>query len=137
MTERDWHQANEAEEAGQLCLLNLQAILDYWGSENVERLGREIYRFTECGAWLSVQLHDGEWRHTGNLAGIENGNVRALLVGSIVEGSDAEVTGSVVDLLTDAAYEEVIASLEEEIGDVNDEAGRLWEEANAEEEEDA
>ena len=88
MNERDWHRTNRDEIAGLLCSGNLEAILDHYGATNVEQLARALYKSTDCGPWLSVQLHDGSWTHAGDLAGVENGNVRSLKVGSIVEGSD-------------------------------------------------
>jgi hypothetical protein len=45
--------------------------------------------------------------------------VRALKVGSIVEGSDATFDGAVFDLLTDAAYADLIATLEREVAAVD------------------
>ncbi len=127
MKEKDWHAALAAEEAGGICLGNLEAILAAHGVDDVSDLGRFLYKYTDAGLWLSVRLHDGTWKHTGNLDGIDNGNVRALLVGSIVEGSDAEVYGREVDLLNDDAP----AELEHEVEEVDAEACRLWEEANA------
>ncbi|NBT33374.1 MAG: hypothetical protein EBT13_16155, partial [Rhodobacteraceae bacterium] len=82
-------------EAGGIILENLEAILSCNGSGmTVADLYRSIYRYTDCGPWLSVKLHDGTWKHCAQLSGIENGNIRSLLIGSIVEGSDADVVGA-------------------------------------------
>ena len=123
MTEREYHRMNDAQEAGELCLANLAAILDSWGEENVERLDRALYKYTPCGPHLSVMLHDGTWKHSGDLQGIENGNVRALLVGSIVEGSDADVTTDPIDLLTE---EDPVTAFDDTVDWVDAEASRLW-----------
>ena len=92
-----------------------------------------IYKYTECGPWLSVRLHDGTVRHCDQLQGIENGSVRALLVGSIVEGSDAEVTADWIDLLIEDP-DEAVLKFNAAVEWVNDEACALWEEANEVEE---
>lgn len=115
MTERDWHRANANEAADLLCALNLQAILDHYGATNVEELGRELYKSTDCGPVLSVQLHDGRWKHTGDLASVKTGHVRGLQVGSIVEGSDAHIAGAVTNLLTEGAYADLIAAFDREV----------------------
>jgi hypothetical protein len=129
VNEREYHQMNSDLEAGEICAAGLAAILDCWGVETVERLDRAIYRYTACGPHLSVKTHDGKWHHSGNLQGIYSGEVRALLVGSIVEGSDADVTGSEIDLLT---VEDAVATFNREVDTVDREANRLWDEANEE-----
>lgn len=138
MNEIDYERMQESAAIGQAIAANLKAILDDWGVENVQQLDRTIYKRTECGAHLSVQLHDGTWRHSGDLDGIDNGNVQALLLGSIVEGSDAEVNAKPISLL-DYIEEEgdekrLIADFDKAIDWVNDEACSLWHEANDEDE---
>ena len=136
MNEIDYERMQEDAAIGQAIAANLQAILDDWGVENVERLGRTIYKRTECGAWLSVKLHDGTWQHTGNLDGIDSGNVRALLLGSIVEGSDAEVCADPIDLMdymNEGDEKRLIEDFDKTLDWVDDEACRLWDEANNEE----
>lgn len=139
MNEIDYERMQESAAIGQAIAANLKAILDDWGVENVQQLDRTIYKRTECGAHLSVQLHDGTWRHSGDLDGIDNGNVQALLLGSIVEGSDAEVNAEPISLL-DYIEEEgdekrLIKDFDKAIDWVNDEACSLWHEANDEEDE--
>lgn len=134
MNEIDYYRMQESAAEGQVCLDNLNAILsDNGGEMTVDDLYRSIYKYTECGPWLSVQLHDGTWKHCDQLDGIDNGNVRALLVGSIVENSDAEVTGRVLDLLEFETPEDAIAAFNHEVEQVNAEACALWDEVNAEE----
>lgn len=115
-------------------LSNLEAILSDNGARmDVSALDRSLYKYTECGAHLSVQLHDGTWRHSGNLTGIENDNVRQLLIGSIVEGSDAEVCADPIDLIEFDDPEEAVKVFNATVDWVNDEACSLWHEANDEE----
>ena len=138
MNEIDYERMQESAAIGQAIAANLKAILDDWGVENVQQLDRNIYKRTECGAHLSVQLHDGAWRHSGDLDGIDNGNVQALLLGSIVEGSDAEVNAepiSLLDYMDEGDEKRLIDDLDKTISWVNDEACRLWDEANEEGEE--
>ena len=113
---------------------NLEAILSDNGSDmNVAALARSLYKYTECGAYLSVQLHDGTWRNSGDLTGIENSNVRQLLVGSIVEGSDAEVCADPIDLNEYKDPADAVKAFNDIVSWVNDEACVLWHEANDEE----
>ena len=134
MTESEFHQYESDREAGGYCLAALEAILSDNGSDmTVAALYRSIYKYTECGPWLSVRLHDGTVRHCDQLQGIENGSVRALLVGSIVEGSDAEVTADWIDLLIEDP-DEAVLKFNAAVEWVNDEACALWEEANEVEE---
>lgn len=135
MNEIDYYEQEECAAIGQAIEASLKVLLDSFGVENVERFGRSIYRNTECGAWLSVKLHDGTWRHTGDLSGIDNGNVAALLVGSIVEGSDAEVRADVIELinyLDEGDEQRLVDEFNRTIDWVDDEACRLWDEANEE-----
>jgi hypothetical protein len=130
--ERRYHQEEASAEAGDLCLANLQAILDDWGEKNVHGLDRWVHKYSTCGAHLSVKLHDGEWRHSGNLEGIENGNVRALQLGSIIEGHDATVTMPEFDLLDDDySPEEIVALFNEQVDDLDKEVDALIEELRA------
>lgn len=134
MTENEYLRWQDDMEMGGRILANLEAILADNGSEmSVSALDRSLYKYTECGAHLSVQLHDGTWRHSGNLLGIENGNVRQLLVGSIVEGSDAEVSADPIDLIDYEDPEEAVKVFNTTVDWVNDEACALWTEANDEE----
>ena len=135
MNEIDYERMQEDAAMGQAIAANLKAILDDWGVENVQQLDRTIYKNTECGAHLSVKLHDGTWRHSGDLDGIDNGNVQALLLWSIVEGSDAEVDAdpiSLLDYMDEGDEKRLIADFDKTLDWVNDEACSLWHEANDE-----
>ena len=132
MTEYEWQRMQDDLEGGAICLAALEEILSDNGTDSVKDLARSLYKYTECGPWLSVQLHDGSWRHSGDLDGIKNGDVRALLVGSIVEDSDAEVTGTPIDLLRCDTEGSAVESFDREVKWVNEEACRLWNEAHGE-----
>ena len=136
MNEIDYYRMQEDAATGRLICQNLEAILiDNGSGMTVADLYKSVYKYTPCGPWLSVRLHDGTWKHCGELRGIENGNVRALLVGSIVEGSDAEVVGQEIDLLTCDTPEEAVTAFWHEVEQVNAEACLLWDEANGEDDE--
>jgi hypothetical protein len=138
MNEVQYEAMQEDAAIGQAMAEALQYVIDHYGVETVERLGRSIYKYTDCGAWLSVKLHDGTWKHTGNLTDVSIGNVRALMVGSIVEGSDAEVKATPLDLmdyLEEGGEKRLLDDLEETIEWVDGEAGALWDEANGSDDE--
>lgn len=140
MNEIEYERMQEDAAIGQMIAENLQAILDAHDANNVQDLYRTIYKYTDCGPWLSVQLHDGTWKHSHELRGIDNGNVRALLVGSIVEGSDAEVLGRVIDLIAfddEDGPQKAAEAFDHEVEEVNAEACALWHEANDDEDDDS
>lgn len=112
----------------------LDAILADNGSDlTLPALYRSIYKYTECGPWLSVQTWDGRWFHCGELHKVDKRDVRYLLVGSIVEGSDAEVTADPIDLVECDSPEDAVERFNRTVAWVNDEACALWDEANKEE----
>ena len=73
-------------------------------STNINRLERDIYKYTDCGAWI-------KW------------DDESVTVGSIVEGSDAEFDRRFTYPFSSDDYENWIVELE----DLTDEA---WHEAN-------
>lgn len=113
----------------------LDAILADNGSDmTLPALYRSIYKYTECGPWLSVRTWDGRTFHSHELHKVDKTEVRYLLVGSIVEGSDAEVTADWIDLVECESPEAAVALFSKTVDWVNDEACALWDEANTEEE---
>lgn len=140
MNEMDYERMQEDAAMGQAIAANLKVILDDWSVESVQQLDRTIYESTECGAHLSVQLHDGAWRHSGDLDGVDNGNVQALLLGSIVEGSDGpDVCAtpiSLLDYMDEGDNKRLIADFDKTLDWVNDEACRIWDEINNDNDED-
>ena len=102
---------------------NLRDLLRYFSAENATQLNRRIYKGTDCGAWISVRTPDGKWHHNGQ----DWSSVKAIdafLIGTIIEGSDAEIQSAPFILpVTKAEVGHYIADMETE-------ADRLWQEAN-------
>jgi hypothetical protein len=72
---------------------------------NVEQFERSIYKYTACGAWI-------KWTD------------KKVLLGSIVEGSDAEITAPPLK------FPFTMDEFEKTLQFVEDEADMLWHEAN-------
>ena len=86
--------------------------------------GRMLYKVTECGPWIGYVMRDSKTVHYSDAANINIKDCVGIEVGSIVEGSEAEVgpyylefpfTGKQLDML---------------VGIVNKTACRLWKVAN-------
>lgn len=115
----------------------MNAILsDNGSSMNLHALYRSIYKYVDCGPWLTAKTWDNREFSCRKLEAVDKDEVRYLLVGSIVEGSDAEVTGEWIDLLECESGEDAVARFWASVDEVNKEACALWEEANSENEED-
>jgi hypothetical protein len=137
MNEVEYERMQEDAAMGQFIFENLRAILsDNGAGDTVADLARSTYKYTDAGVSLAVRLHDGSVRYCDNLHGIDNGNVRALGVSSIVEGSDAEVPMRWLDLMAPESAEDAVTLFNALVEDVNAEACALWDEANADESED-
>jgi hypothetical protein len=80
-----------------------------------------------------VRTWDDRTFHCGDLHKVDKDEVRYLLVGSIVEGSDAEVCADWIDLVECESPEAAVALFNRTVEWVNDEACALWDKANAEE----
>lgn len=134
MNEVQYERMQEQVAEGEHANACLDAILSDNGSDmTLPALYRSIYKYTECGAWISVQTWDGRWFHCENLHKVDKRDVRYLLVGSIVEGSDAKVPAAPIDLVECESPEAAVALFNRTVEWVNDEACALWREANAEE----
>ena len=113
---------------------------------------RVFYKYTDCGPWVSVHVN-GTWIHCQDLhklgtwdAMLMRGDILdAVLIGSIVEGSDAEASPVPVrlgDLRSKRSKRGAIthASLQAAFGKavdaVNEVACALWDDANSEEDDD-
>jgi len=99
MNEIEYERSQELAAEGEHANACLDAILSDNGSETLLAMSRSIYKYNECGPWLSVKTWDGRKFNCGELDEINKDEVRYLLVGSIVEGSDAEVCAGWIDLL--------------------------------------
>lgn len=111
---------------------------------------RVFYKYTDCGPWVSIHVN-GAWVHCQDLHKLgtwaemlRRGDiVDEVLIGSIVEGSDAEAspipvrlgdmrsvrskTGKVTQFSVRQAFDRAVSR-------VNEEACAMWDEANSEEE---
>ena len=95
----------------------LQELADLYGCEPTEEaIRRAVYKGTACGAWVHFPA----------------GKPNRVEIGSIVEGSDAEVRADPV--LYEDGGEAFIARYREAIEYVEGEAVILWDEANSDEE---
>jgi hypothetical protein len=102
---------------------------DFCGCENFAQLGRAVYEGTECGPWMVAILPDGTevyYEDEEARAILPETQLKAIKVGSIVEGSGAEAAPRVC---------EDPAKLSEIIEEVNADASALWDEANGDGEE--
>ena len=135
MNEVQYERMQEQIAEGEHANACLDAILSDNGSDmTLPALYRSIYKYTPCGPWLSVRTWDNRTFHCGKLHEVDQTEVRYLLVGSIVEGSDAEVCADPIDLVECDSPEHAIALFNQTVEWVNDETCALWNDANAEEE---
>ena len=136
MNEVEYERMQEQIAEGEHANACLDAILSDDGCDpTLPALYRSIYKYNACGPHLSVQTWDGRWFHCENLHKVDKRDVRYLLVGSIVEGSDADVTADPIDLVECESPEAAVALFNRTVEWVNDEACALWDEANAEDDE--
>ncbi len=110
-------------------ITNLTEFLAAQGAETPHRAGRDLYKQTECGPWLSFILSDGSSIYYESAPAREAGAAwwaacTGVKIGSIVEGSDHEVTPVTL------SWPFTQAQFEEAVGSINDEASAAWEEAN-------
>ena len=134
MNEVQYERDQELAAQGQHCNACMDAILsDNGGEPTLRDLYRSIYKYTDCGPWLNVKTWDGRVFYCGDLHKVDKDEVRYLLVGSIVEGSDAEVTADWIDLLECESPEDAVKQFNATVAWVNDEACALWDEANNDE----
>jgi len=137
MNEVQYERMQELIAEGEHANACLDAILsDNGGDMTLPDLYRSIYKYTECGPWLSVQTWDGRTFHCNELHKVDKNEVRYLLVGSIVEGSDAEVNADPIDLVECESPEAAVKLFNETVEWVNDEACALWDAADEDDEDD-
>jgi len=93
MTWEEYSRGQDAVAEGEAMAEMIQAVLDAHDAENFARLNRSLYKYTDCGASLGLELWSGEmiWSGSPRLTEIQPGDVRAIGVGSIVEGVDEVV----------------------------------------------
>jgi len=103
-------------------------LLKSFGSDNLYQFGRSLYKAIECGPWTTAVLRDGSEVYYEDTppVGFDPLNVTALMIGSIVEGSDVEV-GPIA--LTFPFSEE---EFNDAVESINDEAKFHWYRDNSE-----
>ena len=116
------------EAAGITCLEAIKTLLAYWGEKDLGQMNKRVYRAYSCGPWLAVRLHDGTWVHgTRDLENVKLEDVGALKVGSIVEGSDAEIEGDVLDLVGYEGDPDALRlDFERQLVGVDDQVTTIW-----------
>lgn len=142
-SEIDYERQQETAAQGEHVRACMDAIIEDTGANlrNLASLQRRAYKDTEAGISLSFQLDDGTFITAGTIRGNDASlvnRVRLIRFSSIVEGSDREVEGSWLDLLSDEidSPEKAVAEYNRMQQETNDEACEIWEEEHAEEDED-
>ena len=105
------------------------------GDEDFARLNRNLYKYTDCGAYLGITLWGGEpvWSHDKRLPTIRPGDVQSIGVGTIVEGTDAAPEMEWLDLLTYAEDEDasrLIEGFNAAVQRIEDAAQDIWNETH-------
>lgn len=109
-------------------ICDFQGLLKAYGCESPSGLAKTIYKGYSCGPWISAipQKTDGQGFGTTPLSNTTPNDhawsttVRGVLVGSIVEGSDAEVESQPI------YFPMTKAQLDSAIQWVNDQVEELW-----------
>jgi hypothetical protein len=150
MNEIEYNEMCESAAIGQALSECVNAIMAEYDATTLYDLQRGAYKYTDCGPSVGFQLHDGSYIWNGDDRAHDPkyvADVEDICIGSIVEGSDAEVPPVWLNLLGIADGSDRICEKypDESVGqlavrrwydvlkDVNDEACALWHEANDEE----
>jgi len=150
MNEIEYEEMQEFAAIGQALSDCVQAIMAEYDATTLYDLQRGAYKYTDCGPSVGFKLFDGShlWDAGDDRADDESlvADVEDICIGSIVEGSDAEVPDVWLNLLGIADGSDPICEKypDESVGQlavrrwynvlesVNDEACTLWHEANDE-----
>lgn len=131
MNEVQYERMQENIGMGQHILSCVEAIIaDNGAGDSIADVYRSTYKYTDCGPYTSVRLHTGEQVNCGELADVMNRDIAAILVGSIVEGSDVEITADWIELAECDTPEEAVSKFNAAVAWVNDEATTEWQLAN-------
>ena len=131
MSEIEYERQQEEAWLAQTMAEHLQALLDERDAEDFARLNRQLYKYTDCGAYLGIILWGGEpvWSHDKRLPTIRPGDVQSIGVGTIVEGTDAAPEMEWLNL-TDYAEDEdasrLIADFDRAVQTIEDAADDIW-----------
>jgi len=91
MNEIQQMEMDEASAMAAHCASCAQGILTSHGFDTWHELYRDIYKWTPCGPWLAVETADGAWIDCDDLDDAGDIEVVGFRVGTIVEGSNAEI----------------------------------------------
>jgi len=150
MNEIEYEKMQESAAIGQALAECVNAIMAEYDATTLFGLQRGAYKYTDCGPSVGFQLFDGPCIWNGDDRADDPSwvaHVEDICIGSIVEGSDAEVPPVWMNLLGIADGSDRICEKypDESVGqlavrrwykileEVNDEACALWHEANDEE----
>lgn len=122
---------------GKVILENLSAILD---GRTLYGLQRDAYKYTDAGVSVGFRLYDGSYLWNGDARAHDPAMIRrveAIGVGSIVEGSDAEIPVEWLTLSDDPYCVEGGAPLCRDayhalLARIDAEACAAWDEVNGE-----
>ena len=113
-------------------ITSLNTLLETLGVETPSRFGRAIYKWVDCGPWVEFLVNSDNYEgvyyeDTDVDEKVTNDNCVGINVGSIVEGSDAEI--GPVGLFFPFTPERLWDTLD----GINEEACYEWDIANLEE----
>jgi len=150
MNEIEYEKMQESAAIGQALSECVNAIMAEYDATTLAQLQRGAYKYTDCGPSVGFLLFDGSCIWEGDDRAKNPSwvaHVEDICIGSIVEGSDAEVLPVWFNLLSiadgsdricDKYPDETVGQLAvrrwyDVLQSVNDEACSMWHEANDEE----
>jgi hypothetical protein len=102
---------------------NLTEFLAYVGGDNAYQAGRGLYKYTDCGPWITYLVEDREVYYESDEANTIT-ECSGIKMGSIVEGSEAYVDREPMMFpFTGKEFDAYVKS-------INDEASFYWERDN-------
>lgn len=147
MDEIQYYEMQEEQAIGEHIANIARTIFESYEADTMGRLQRNCYKYTDAGIAISFRLHDGcdsPYVYCGDKRAYEIESpwnaIAAIGVSSIVEGSDAEVPLTWIELgdekyACEGGEDIALADFESLCDRVNDEACELWDEANSDNEE--
>lgn len=129
----DYERQQELAQAGDHVAEFMQAIFDEWqpNGNTLSSLNYRVYKDTEAGISVGYQLDDGSYVWNGDKR-LEDpklvNRVQAIGFSSIVEGSDAEVGLTWLNLLDEDldSPEKAVEAFQHRVDETNDAACELW-----------
>lgn len=102
------------------------------------RLNKSVYNDSDCGPYVSVfgkvpGDEDAAWYHSGEGRDLTGFVLMEFQFGTIIEGNDGTVEGTVFRVFPDGVE---VEKVREDLKDIELEADRIWNEVNSERQED-